>query len=191
MPESHPADSHDHKTDSAEKSAERSTKLSKDTPEATVSAHRAALRANPNRQITVSPDGKAQSFGITDNGKLIASKHNTDNAFFREKPHLQPGEQRLHHVQEKADRPLQDKTNSQFQDKISAALSKVSASELQHPKMNLPHKAPSPNHSQDTAGENANLKSAPHDQPHLGACAINLSNSKCLAARTFRVHSNY
>src|SRR5579883_2845551 len=85
MPELHPSDSQEHKGGSAEKKTERSRdKLSQDTPEATVSAHRAALRANPNRHITVSPDGKAQSFGITDNGKLIASKQNTDNVFFHE-----------------------------------------------------------------------------------------------------------
>jgi len=171
MPESHPAESHDHKSDSAEKNAERSNKLSKDTPEATVSAHRAALRANPNRQITVSPDGKAQSFGITDNGKLIASKHNTDNAFFREKPHPQAGEQRLHHGQEKADSPLQGKTNPQFHDKVSAALGKLSASELQHPKVDLPHKAPESNHSHQTARESVNSNLAPHDQPHSGRTA--------------------
>jgi len=58
-------------------------KLAAGNTEADITAHRAVLNANPDKRTTMSPEGSTnQPFGITDGGKIIASKDTTQQEFY-------------------------------------------------------------------------------------------------------------
>ena len=128
MHQNHLVDNDDSKRpEKHERTDKTSDKLAKDSPEATAKAYRAALKANPDKTNTVSPNAKpGEGFSLTHKGNVIASKETTDAASDKHLGNVA----KPHAPQEKSEEPHQKtaevaKSEPENIDRIKEAASKA------------------------------------------------------------------